>query len=64
MEYLRRGSGFFIDVGASQLIIAGEVNLVKGQVNHSDKNVVVLAVGTRLEADLDVMATGFGSING
>ncbi len=64
MKYLRRGSGYYIDVGASQLIIDGEVKLVKGQPDHFEENAVVLADGTRLEADLVVLATGFGSMNG
>ncbi|MGK7659784.1 MULTISPECIES: NAD(P)/FAD-dependent oxidoreductase [unclassified Marinovum] len=64
MKYLRRGSGYYIDVGASQLIIDGEVKLVKGQVDHFEENAVVLSDGTRLEADLVVMATGYGSMNG
>ena len=64
MKYLRRGSGYYIDVGASQLIIDGEVKLVKGQVDHFDEEAVVLSDGTRLEADLVVMATGYGSMNG
>jgi len=64
MKYLRRGSGYYIDVGASQLIIDGEVKLVKGQVERFDETGVVLADGTHLEADLVVMATGYGSMNG
>lgn len=64
MKYLRRGSGYYIDVGASQLIIDGEVKLVKGQVDHFEEDAVVLTDGTRLEADLVVMATGYGSMNG
>jgi putative flavoprotein involved in K+ transport len=64
MKYLRRGSGYYIDVGASQLIIDGEIKLAKGQVDHFEEDAVVLADGTRLEADLVVMATGYGSMNG
>ncbi|MEO9779180.1 MAG: NAD(P)/FAD-dependent oxidoreductase [Sedimentitalea sp.] len=64
MKYLRRGSGYYIDVGASQLIIDGEVKLIKGQVDHFEEDAVVLSDGTRLEADLVVMATGYGSMNG
>ena len=30
MKYLRRGSGYYIDVGASQLIIDGKIKLVTG----------------------------------
>ncbi|MFZ7090304.1 NAD(P)/FAD-dependent oxidoreductase [Primorskyibacter sp. 2E233] len=64
MKYLRRGSGYYIDVGASQLIIDGKVKLVRGQMDHFEEDAVVLADGTRLEADLVVMATGYGSMNG
>ncbi|MCA0043457.1 NAD(P)/FAD-dependent oxidoreductase [Celeribacter litoreus] len=64
MKYLRRGSGYYIDVGASQLIIDGEVKLVKGQVDRFDETGVVLSDGTHLDADLVVMATGYGSMNG
>ena len=64
MKSLRRGSGYYIDVGASQLIIDGEVKLVKGQVDHFDETGVALADGTHLDADLVVMATGYGSMNG
>jgi putative flavoprotein involved in K+ transport len=64
MKYLRRGSGYYIDVGASELIINGEVKLAKGGVDHFEEDAVVLADGTRLPADLVVLATGFGSMNG
>lgn len=64
MKYLRRGSGYYIDVGASQLIIDGEVKLAHGNVDHFEEDAVVLTDGTRLPADLVVMATGFGSMNG
>lgn len=64
MKYLRRGSGYYIDVGASQLIIDGEVRLVRGQVDHFEEDAVVLTDGTRLPADLVVLATGYGSMNG
>lgn len=64
MKYLRRASGYYIDVGASQLIIDGEIKLAHGQVDHFEADAVVLADGTRLEADLVVMATGYGSMNG
>ena len=34
MKYLRRGSGYYIDIGASQLIIDGKIKLVAGQVEE------------------------------
>lgn len=64
MKYLRRGSGYYIDVGASQLIIDGKIKLANGQVTEVVSDGVVLADGTKLEADLIVYATGYGSMNG
>lgn len=64
MKYLRRGSGYYIDVGASQLIIDGQIKLKRGQVDHFEADAVVLSDGTRLPADLVVLATGYGSMNG
>jgi putative flavoprotein involved in K+ transport len=64
MKYLRRGSGYYIDVGAADLVANGEVKLAKGQVDHLTEHSVVLADGTELEADLVVYATGYGSMNG
>ncbi|QCB98557.1 NAD(P)/FAD-dependent oxidoreductase [Arthrobacter sp. PAMC25564] len=64
VKYLRRGSGYYIDVGASQLLIDGRVKLRSGQVSKITGNAVVMADGTELEADLIVYATGYGSMNG
>jgi putative flavoprotein involved in K+ transport len=64
MKYLRRGSGYYIDVGAADLVANGDVKLVKGQVDHLTEDSVVLADGTELPADLVVYATGYGSMNG
>ena len=64
MKYLRRGSGYYIDVGASQLIIDGEVKLKRGQVEKVVDDGVVLDTGEKLEADLIVYATGYNSMNG
>lgn len=65
MKYLRRGSGYYIDVGASQLIIDGDVKLRSGvNIDHIKERSVVLTDGSELPADLIVMATGYGSMNG
>jgi putative flavoprotein involved in K+ transport len=64
MKYLRRGSGYYIDVGATELIVSGEIKIAKGQVDHLTEDAVVLADGTELPADLVVYATGYGSMNG
>jgi putative flavoprotein involved in K+ transport len=64
MKYLRRGSGYYIDVGAADLVADGSIKLAKGQVTELTEHEVVLDDGTRLEADLVVYATGYGSMNG
>ncbi len=64
MKYLRRGSGYYIDVGAADLVANGQVKLAHGQVDHLTEDSVVLADGTELPADLVVYATGYGSMNG
>jgi len=65
MKYLRRGSGYYIDVGASQLVIDGEIKLKSGvSIERIDQRAVTLTDGTELPADLLVFATGYGSMNG
>ena len=63
VKYLRRGSGYYIDVGASQLIIDGRVQLKRGQVAKLTGSGAVLDDGSELDADLIVYATGYGSMN-
>ena len=63
LKYLRRGSGYYIDVGASELVANGDIKLAKGQVAELTEDEVVLGDGTRLPADLVVYATGYGSMN-
>ncbi len=64
MKYLRRGSGYYIDVGACELVANGDVKLAHGRVRDLTEDAVVLEDGTELPADLVVYATGFGSMNG
>jgi putative flavoprotein involved in K+ transport len=65
MKYLRRGSGYYIDVGASDLIADGRIKLHSGvNIERLQKDSVVLTGGTCLPADLIVYATGYGSMNG
>ncbi|PWR22915.1 NAD(P)/FAD-dependent oxidoreductase [Zavarzinia aquatilis] len=65
MKYLRRGSGYYIDVGACDLVIDGSIKLKSGSdVSHLTEDAVVLKDGTVLPADLVVYATGYGSMNG
>lgn len=65
MKYLRRGSGYYIDVGACDLVIDGSIKLVSGkQIARLSETGVVLDDGSELPADLVVYATGYGSMNG
>ena len=65
MKYLRRGSGYYIDVGASELVINGSIKLKSGvQVEEITDTGVKFADGEELPADLIVYATGYGSMNG
>lgn len=64
MKYLRRGSGYYIDVGACDLVADGTIKLAHGEVSHLTEDAVVLADGTELPADVVVYATGYGSMNG
>ena len=64
MKYLRRGSGYYIDVGAADLVANGDVALARGQVDRLTEDAVVLEDGTKLPADLVVYATGYQSMNG
>ncbi|KQY07460.1 FAD-dependent oxidoreductase [Mycobacterium sp. Root135] len=64
MKYLRRGSGYYIDVGACDLVADGTIKLAHGQVEKLTEDTVVLTDGTVLPADVVVYATGYGSMNG
>jgi putative flavoprotein involved in K+ transport len=62
--YMRRGSGYYIDVGASELIADGRIKLRSGvEVDRLTETAVVLDDGSELPADLVVYATGYGSMN-
>ena len=65
MKYLRRGSGYYIDVGASELVANGSIKLKSGvNIVEIKENSVILTDGTELPVDLIVYATGYGSMNG
>ncbi len=64
MKYLRRGSGYYIDVGASALVADGRIGLRSGvRVRGLRARSVVLDDGSELPADLVVYATGFGPLS-
>jgi putative flavoprotein involved in K+ transport len=65
MKYLRRGSGYYIDVGASDLVADGKIKLKSGAtIKEIKPHSLVFSDGSELPADLIVYATGYGSMNG
>jgi putative flavoprotein involved in K+ transport len=64
MKYLRRGSGYYIDVGVGDLVADGKIPVRHGQVTALTETGVQLDDGEELPADLVVYATGYGSMNG
>ena len=64
VKYLRRGSGYYIDVGASELVADGKIKLAHGQVVEVQPNGLKLENGTELKADVIIFATGYTSMNG
>jgi putative flavoprotein involved in K+ transport len=62
--YLRRGGGYYIEVGASQLIIDGGIKLKSPvTLERLNRRSVTLSDGSELPADLVVLATGYGPMN-
>ena len=64
MKYLRRGSGYYIDVGASELVANGSIKLKNGAIERVTESGLAMQDGSELPADLIVWATGYGSMNG
>lgn len=63
MKYLRSASGYYIDVGASQMVIDGRIKVESGtEIQAIDETGIVLADGCRIDADVIIYATGFGSM--
>jgi putative flavoprotein involved in K+ transport len=64
-HYLSRGAGYYIDIGASDLIINGSIKL-KSQVDIAEigEKYVRFSDGSELSADLIVYATGYTPMQG
>lgn len=60
MMYLRRGGGYYFNVGCADLVASGEIGLVQHEtLAHAESTGLRLRDGRLLEADLIVTATGF-----
>ena len=64
MKYLRRGSGYYIDVGASDLVADGKIKLkTRITVTQINSHSVTFNDQSELPVDIIVYATGYGSMN-
>ena len=64
MKALRTGSGYYIDVGCSELIASGQVKVRSGvEVARLEANKAVLSDGKELPADVIIYATGYLPMN-
>lgn len=60
MKYLRRGGGYYVNVGCSDLIAAGAIDVLDAaRVRRIDAAGAVLDDGTRIGADAIICATGY-----
>ncbi|CAI6227813.1 unnamed protein product [Periconia digitata] len=59
-KYYQRGGGYYIDVGASQLIIDGKIRIKQGQeITRILPHGIEFADGSSLDADEIIFATGY-----
>ena len=63
-KYITRGGGYYVDVGCSQLIIDGKIKVHQSPdgIKEFEPHALVLADGTKLEADIVVLATGYDNM--
>lgn len=61
---MRTASGYYIDVGASELIASGEITMASGSgIARIEADGLTLEDGRKVEADVIVQATGYGSMD-
>ena len=63
MKYFTAGGGYYIDVGCSKLIGDGKIKIKQGkQISKIVEDGIVFEDGSKLEADLIVLATGYDNM--
>jgi putative flavoprotein involved in K+ transport len=63
-KYLRRASGYYIDVGASALVADGVIKVISGVgIDQITSDGLMLSDGRKVLADVIIYATGFGSMD-
>lgn len=64
IKYLQRGGGYYLDSGASQMIIDGKIHVKQGvEITEVLEHGLKFDDGTTLEADDVIFATGYQSMN-
>ena len=65
MKYFQRGGGYYIDVGASQLIIDGKIKIKQGQeIEEVKPHGLLFKDSAELPADEIIFATGYENMRG
>ncbi len=64
MKAYRTGSGYYVDVGASQLIIDGEIKVKAGvEIDRLTPHGIRFADGSEVACDIIIQSTGFQSMH-
>ena len=64
MKAYRTGSGYYIDVGCSQLIIDGEIKVKSGvDIERLTEGGIRFVDGTEIDTDVVIQAIGFQSLH-
>jgi cation diffusion facilitator CzcD-associated flavoprotein CzcO len=59
-KYLTRGGGYYFNVGCSDLVVSGDIKLIQfSEIERFVADGARMKTGTRLAADLIVLATGY-----
>jgi putative flavoprotein involved in K+ transport len=63
LKYLRRGGGYYIDVGCSTLIAERKVKIKQGvEIERLTRSGVIFTDGSSLPADIVILATGYANM--
>jgi putative flavoprotein involved in K+ transport len=64
MKYHRTGGGYYINVGCSDLIVAGKIKVKHGaEIAGLDRRTVRFTDGTAMDTDMIVVATGYQNMS-
>ena len=59
-KYLTRGGGYYFNVGCSDLLAEGKIDLVQfDQIDQFTDHGMVMKDGRKIDADIIIMATGY-----